>query len=101
MALDLMEEFRAVVADRLALTLINRKQIGPGDFRERPGGAVLLNEEGRRKVVTAYQLRKQTEVSHPMLKTRVPLGLIPHLQARILARCLRGDIPEYTPFIPR
>jgi CRISPR-associated protein Cas1 len=101
LALDLMEEFRAPFADRLALTLINRKQIGPEDFRERPGGAVLLNEDGRKKVVVAYQTRKQTEVSHPMLKTRVPLGVVPHLQARILARCLRGDIPFYTPFIPR
>lgn len=101
LALDLMEEFRAPLADRLALTLINRRQIGPEDFRERPGGAVLLNEEGRKKVVAAYQTRKQTEVSHPLLKTGVPLGVIPHLQARVLARCLRGDIPFYTPFIPR
>jgi len=101
LALDLMEEFRAPLADRLALTLINRKQIAPEDFHQRPGGAVLLNEEGRKKVVTAYQQRKQTEISHPLMKTTVPLGVVPHLQARILARALRGDIPHYTPFIPR
>lgn len=101
LALDLMEEFRAPVADRLALTLINRRQVGADDFRVRPGESVLLTEDGRKKVIVAYQTRKQTEVAHPLLKTKTPLGLVLHLQARLLARCLRGDIPAYTPYIPR
>ena len=101
LSLDLMEEFRAPLADRLALTLINRKQIGPDDFQERPGQSVLLTKDGRKKVIVAYQKRKQTEIAHPLLKTKTPLGLTPHLQARILARHLRGDMPEYVPFVPR
>lgn len=101
LALDLMEEFRPVLADRLALSLINRRQIKPEHFDVRPGQSVLLNEEGRKLVITAYQKRKQTEVSHPMLKISTPLGLVPHLQARILARHLRGDLPDYFPYYPR
>ena len=75
LALDLMEEFRAIFADRLALTLINRGQIGPNDFVEREGGAVLLEGNARRTVVVAYQERKQEEVMHPLLETKVPIGL--------------------------
>lgn len=101
LALDLAEEFRSVIADRLALTLINRKQIRPDHFVERPGGSVLMNEEGRKLVLVAYQKRKQEEVSHPFLKTKTPLGLLPHLQARLLARHLRGDLPNYLPYVAR
>jgi len=101
LGLDLIEELRAAVADRLALTLINRQQLTPDNFEEEPGGAVLLNETGRRTVVTAYQERKADEVPHPFLKRKVPLGLVPHLQARLLARHLRGDLEHYPPFLIR
>ena len=101
LALDLMEELRPVIADRLTLTLINRRQITAGDFDERPGGAVYLNDRGRREVIVAYQKRKQEEIYHPVLERKIPIGLIPHIQARLLARFLRGDIEEYIPFLYR
>jgi CRISPR-associated protein Cas1 len=101
LGLDLMEELRPILADRLALTLINLRQIGPDDFEERPGGAVYLNEKGRKAVVAAYQKRKQDEVQHPVLEQSVPFGLIPHAQARLLARHLRGETEAYTPFLYR
>ena len=101
LALDLMEEFRAIFADRLALTLINRGQIGSKDFDEREGGAVMLGDDARRTVVVAYQERKQEEVIHPLLETKVPIGLLPLLQARFMARTLRGEIEGYLPFIYR
>jgi len=101
LALDLMEEFRSYLADRLILTLINRRQLQPEHFETRPGDSVLLTTEGRKIVLSAYQTRKQEEVSHPLLQTKTPLGLVPHLQARILARHLRGDLPAYLTFIAR
>ena len=101
LALDLMEELRAVMADRLVLTLINRRQITRKDFQVRPGGAVYLTDAGRKEVLVAYQKRKQDEVQHPVLGQQVPLGLIPHVQTRLLARHLRGDLKEYIPFLYR
>lgn len=101
LSLDLMEEFRPVLADRLALNLINKRQLHKEHFDERPGGSVLLNDDGRKIVLAAYQKRKHTEIHHPLVKSRVPLGLTPHLQARILARHLRGDMREYFPYYPR
>lgn len=101
LGLDLMEELRPILADRLALTLINLRQIGPDDFEERAGGAVYLGEKGRKEVVTAYQKRKQDEVQHPVLEQSVPFGLVPHVQARLLARHLRGETEAYTPFLYR
>ena len=100
LALDLMEEFRAF-ADRLALSLINRGQIGFRDFVEREGGAVLLEGDARKTVLVAYQERKQENLSHPLLAEPVPLGLLPHIQARLLARTLRGDVGEYLPYLVR
>ena len=100
LALDLMEEFRAI-ADRLALTLINRGQIGAHDFVEREGGAVLLEGDARKAVVVAWQERKQEELSHPLLEQPIPLGLVPLVQARLLARNLRGEMPDYLPFVIR
>ncbi len=100
LALDLVEELRAPVVDRLALTLINRKQIQADDFEVRAGGAVMLTEDGRKKVLAENQRRKQVEVPHRMLKQKVPIGLLPHLQARLLARHLRGDTPHYEPYVP-
>ncbi len=101
LALDLMEELRPVVADRLALGLVNRRQLTRADFEEREGGAVLLTEQGRRTLLVAYQKRKQEEVEHRVVGTRVPLGLVPHLRARILARHLRGDLAAYLPYLAR
>jgi len=99
LALDLMEEFRPVLADRLALTLINRRQITAKDFEVHPGGAVYLNEKGRKEVIVAYQKRKQEDVHHQVLKQKIPLGLICHAQARLLARYIRGDMEAYIPFL--
>lgn len=101
LALDLMEEFRAVMADRLVLTLINRGQITAADFVEREGGAVLLEGDARRAVVVAYQERKQEEITHPLLETKMPLGLLPQIQARLLARHIRGETETYLPFLAR
>ncbi len=99
LALDLMEEFRPVLADRLALTLLNRRQLTADDFNVREGGSVIMRDEARKKLVVAYQKRKKAEVSHPLLKSKIPLGLAPHLQARLLARWLRGDVEHYVPYI--
>lgn len=101
LALDLQEEFRSILADRLALTLVNRGQIGAGDFDEREGGAVMLNDTGRRTVVTAWQERKQEEITHPFTESKMPLALLPFLQARFLARTLRGEMEGYLPFLAK
>lgn len=95
LALDLMEELRPVLCDRLALSLINRRQIGARDVETRDGGAVLLTEEGRRTVLAAWQERKREERRHPFLDETAPLGLVPYLQAQLLARHLRGDLDAY------
>ncbi len=101
LGLDLMEELRSVLADRLALTLINRRQITRADFVEKPGGAIQFSDEARKKVVVAYQKRKQDEVEHEVAAEKVPLGLVPHVQARLMARHLRKDLEEYPPFLYR
>jgi CRISPR-associated protein Cas1 len=101
LALDLLEEFRAPLCDRLALTLVNRGQIQPKDFDEREGGAVLLNDTGRKTVIAAYQARKQETLRHPVLAMDLAIGLLPHIQARLLARHLRGDVEHYIPFLNR
>lgn len=98
LALDLMEEFRWV-ADRLALTLVNRGQIAHDDFVEREGGAVLLEGDARKAVVVAWQERKQEELTHPLLAQAIPLGLAPLVQARLMARTLRGEMDTYLPFL--
>lgn len=99
LSLDLIEEFRAWWADRLVLSMLNRKQLSPKHFEERPGGAVMLGEEGRKEVVVAFQKRRQETVQHPLFKEPVAVGLLPHIQARLMARYLRGDLPEYPPFV--
>lgn len=101
LALDLMEEFRAIVADRLALTLVNRGQISEKDFHEREGGAVQLEGDARKTVIVAYQERKQEEITHPLLDSKMPLGLVPLLQARLLARTVRGEMEGYLPFLAK
>ena len=97
LALDLVEEFRPL-ADRLALTLVNRLQVSSKDFVEREGGAVLLDGDARKAVVAAYQERKRDELSHSLLSESIPLGVVPLIQARLLARHLRGEAPHYPPF---
>lgn len=99
LALDLMEEFRAFFADRLALSLINRRQVQADGFQITESGGVLMSEAARKSVIVAYQKRKQEEINHPFLEERVSVGLLPHLQARLLARHLRGDLDQYPPFI--
>ena len=101
LALDLMEEFRPWIADRLAVTLINRKQIGPEHFRTREGGAVEFTDIGRKHVIQAYQMRKQEALQHPLLDQQLRVGQMPFIQARVLARHLRGDIAEYVPLVPK
>jgi CRISPR-associated protein Cas1 len=101
LALDLMEEFRPLLADRLAFALINRRQLDESDFEERPGGAIVLAEKGRKTVIAAYQKRKQEELRHPEMAETMPLGLAPFVQARLLARHVRGDADLYVPFVPR
>jgi CRISPR-associated protein Cas1 len=100
LALDLMEEFRPW-ADRLALTMINRGQIQSGDFALREGGGVLLEPSARKAVVVAYQERKKDEINHPLLAQALPLGLVPLVQARLMARALRDESKPYIPFIAK
>ena len=100
LALDLMEEFRPW-ADRLALTLINRGQLKAHDFVLREGGAVALQPDARKAVVVAYQERKKDDINHPLLAQSVPLGLVPLVQARLLARAMRDDGTPYVPFVAK
>ena len=97
LALDLVEEFRPL-ADRLALTLVNRGQLRASDFALREGGAVSLETDARKAVVVAYQERKQELLTHPLLTESLPLGVVPLVQARLLARHVRGEAPTYLPF---
>lgn len=98
LALDLMEELRPVLADRVALSLINRRQLSAREFQTAVSGAVSLDEEGRKRVLTAYQDRKKDELTHPFLCEKTTLGLVPFIQAQILARRLRDDLDGYPPF---
>ncbi|MFT3990797.1 MAG: type I-C CRISPR-associated endonuclease Cas1c [Luteolibacter sp.] len=101
LALDLMEEFRAYLADRTALSLFNRQQLTLKDFDLKENGAVLLKEDSRKKVLTAWQERKQDEITHPFLDEKTTIGLLPQLQARLLARHLRGDLDAYPAFLAK
>jgi CRISPR-associated protein Cas1 len=98
LALDMIEELRPVFADRLALSLVNRKQISGTGFTQKESGGVLMDDETRKVVLNAWQKRKQEEIVHPYLKERIPFGLIPHIQATLLARHLRGDLDAYPPY---
>ena len=99
LALDLMEELRPVLADRLALTLVNRRQVQAGGFQTSEGGAVVMDDATRKEVLVAYQKRKQEEIMHPFLEERVAFGLVPHVQANLLARHIRGDLDGYPCFV--
>ncbi len=101
LALDLMEELRPVIADRLVLALLNRSQIKKKDFEEDPTGGVRLKDKARKEFLASYQQRKVEEVQHPFLKKKIPWAIVPHVQARLLARYLRGDLEAYPPFVLR
>jgi CRISPR-associated protein Cas1 len=101
LALDLLEEFRASWGDRFVLTLINRRQIQLSDFVTEASGAVRLTDDARKKLLTAYQERKQVEILHPYLEEQVPIGLLPHCQAILLARHIRSDTRFYTPYLAK
>jgi len=101
LALDLMEEFRGPLVDRLVLSLINRKQLTLKDIVERPGGSWALTDNGRKTFVTAFQRRKMDTLTHPYISQVMPFGLTPHIQAKLLARTLRGDLKAYVPFVWR
>lgn len=98
LALDLMEEFRAYLGDRIMLNLINLKQVNIKDFEIRETGEVRMSDKARKELLTTYQKRKQEEITHPFLGEKMTIGLLPHIQAQLLARYIRGDIEEYPPF---
>jgi CRISPR-associated protein Cas1 len=99
LALDVMEELRAYVADRLAFSLINRRQIAPEGFRRLDNGAVAMDDATRKTVLTAYQQRKRETVTHPFLGESTTVGMLPHLQALLMVRWIRGDLDAYPPFL--
>lgn len=99
LALDLMEELRPCLADRFILTLINNRVMGKSDFDFRESGAVFLNDAGRRTFLQRWQERKRETITHPYLKEKLPWGLVPYIQALLLARTLRGDLDGYPPFL--
>jgi CRISPR-associated protein Cas1 len=98
LALDIMEEFRAYLGDRIMLNLINLKQVAKKDFEIRESGEVRMSDDARKTVITAYQKKKQEEITHPFLGEKMTIGLLPHVQAQLLARHIRGDISDYPPF---
>lgn len=98
LALDLMEELRPIFVDRLVLSLVNRRQIEGKGFIQKESGGVLMDDATRKSVLGAWQQRKQEEIVHPFLKERMPWGLVPHVQATLLARTLRGDLDQYPPY---
>ncbi|WP_068782617.1 type I-C CRISPR-associated endonuclease Cas1c [Paenibacillus sp. GM2] len=99
LALDMMEELRGIYADRFVLSLINKRVISSEDFVRKENGAVLMTDEARKKFLTAWQSKKQENIVHPFLGEKISWGLVPHAQALLLARYLRGDLDEYPPFL--
>lgn len=99
LALDLMEELRPYLADRLALSLINRKQLNGSGFVKKESGGIIMDDETRKVVITAWQKRKQEGITHPFLEEKIPVGLIPYVQALLLARSIRNDLDGYPPFL--
>lgn len=99
LALDLTEEFRSVFADRFVLTMINKKLISAGGFTKREDGAVIMDDDTRKTFISAWQERKKETIMHPFLKEKVEWGVVPYVQALLLARCIRGDLDLYPPFL--
>lgn len=98
LSLDLMEEFRAVFVDRLAITLINRKEISDKGFLKKENGAVIMDDDTRKIILSQWQTKKKTIITHPFLQEKIEWGMLPHIQALLLARYIRGDIDSYPPF---
>ncbi|KUL02331.1 MAG: CRISPR-associated endonuclease Cas1 [Methanomicrobiales archaeon 53_19] len=98
LALDMMEELRPYMADRLALNLVNLNQVNGDDFYKKENGGVIMKDDGRKTVIAAWQKRKQDMITHPYLNEKIPIGLLPYVQAMLMARFLRGDIDGYPPF---
>ena len=98
LALDLMEEFRSWLADRLVLSLINRGQVQPKGFITAENGSVKMDDDTRRTVLVAWKERKDTVLVHPFINERLPIGLVPYVQAQLMARWLRGDLDAYPPY---
>jgi len=99
LALDLIEELRPFIADRLVLSLINRQQVNARGFEKTESGAVQMSDDTRKTVLIAYQQRKQEEIKHPFLDEKIEIGLLPHVQSLLLSRYLRGDLDSYPPFL--
>lgn len=99
LALDLMEELRGILADRFVLTLINKRVVQPKQFTRSENRAVRMDPDGRRAVLAAWQERKREEIMHPFLQEKIPWGLVPHAQAMLLSRHIRGDLEAYPPFM--
>lgn len=99
LALDLMEEFRSIMADRIVLTLINNRIVNEKSFVTQENGSIFLTDDARRVFLEAWQKRKQEVVLHPFLQEKIPWGLLPFVQAQLLARCLRGDLDEYPAYL--
>jgi CRISPR-associated protein Cas1 len=99
LALDLMEELRPYMVDRLALALVNRRQVAAEQFEKNESGGIKMNKEARQTVIAAWQSRKQEEIIHPFLGEKVEIGLIPYIQGLLLARYFRGELEEYPPFL--
>lgn len=99
LSLDLMEELRPCMADRFVLTIVNNRIVKATDFQEQEGGAVLLTDDGRKTFLKNWQERKQEQLTHPYLGEKIPWGLVPYIQALLLARYLRGDLDSYPPFL--
>ena len=99
LALDLMEELRPVYADRFVLSLINKRMVSPSGFRQKENGAVIMDDDLRKSVLSAWQMRKQEVIRHPFLEEKVEWGMVPYTQALLLARYIRGDLDEYPPFM--
>ena len=99
LALDLMEELRAVFADRFVLSLINKRMVSSSGFRQKENGAVIMDDDTRKSVLSAWQMRKQEVIRHPFLEEKVEWGMVPYTQALLLARYIRGELDEYPPFM--
>lgn len=99
LALDMMEELRGIMADRFVLTMINKRIVKKEHFIQKENGAVILNDSGRKLFLNAWQERKQDVIKHPFLNEKIEWGMVPHAQAMLLARYLRGDLDEYPPFL--
>ncbi|MDP4153544.1 MAG: type I-C CRISPR-associated endonuclease Cas1c [Bacillota bacterium] len=99
LALDIMEELRAICADRFVLSLINKKQVDACGFFQKENGAVIMNDDTRRIILSAWKKRKQQQLTHPFLEETIEWGLVPYVQAMLLARFIRGDLDEYPPFL--